>query len=255
MRRVGEAVDDGDRGVRRELVHLCLVERADGDRAQEPRKDERRVTRRLTARELEVRGRDVERHAAGLGYADLGADARARRRLAEDKADSPAGQDPQLPPARALDLQLVREVERRPELVGAPVRDPGEAPALERLGDPSHGAITPTVSRHRADAERGEPAGERPVRGGSRAAQCWCPRSTSGRRRAKSLRNSICAASPRARSRSRSPTTTLTVRASAAVAQEQGDRGREGFEPPPAFRAASLRPVDRDRERPESRPG
>ena len=141
MGRVGEPVDDRDRRVLRELVDLGLVERADRDRAQEAREDERGVAGRLAARELEVCRRDVERHPAELGDPDLRADPCPRRRLAEDEPDGATGQDPQLPPARALDLELVREVERRAELVGAPVGDPREAPALERVGDPGHGAI------------------------------------------------------------------------------------------------------------------
>ena len=139
--RVGEAVDDRDRGVLGVLVDLGLVERADQDRAEEAREDERRVARRLAARELQVGGGDVERHAAELCDPDLGADPRPRRRLTEDEPDRAAGEDPKLLAARALDLQFVGEVERRPELVGAPVGDPREATALERLGDPGHGAI------------------------------------------------------------------------------------------------------------------
>ncbi len=108
---VGEAVDDGDRRVLRELVDLGLVERADQDRAQEAREDERRVACRLAARELQVGGRHVERHSAELGDPDLGADPRARRRLAEDQPDRPARKDPQLLATRPLDLQLVGQVE------------------------------------------------------------------------------------------------------------------------------------------------
>jgi hypothetical protein len=138
---VGEAVDDGDRRVLRELVDLCLVEGADHDAAQEAGEDERGVARRLPARELEVGGGDVERHAAQLRDPDLGADPRPCRRLAEDEPHGSPREDPKLTAARALDLQLVGEVERCPELVGAPVRDKREAPSLERLGDPRHGAI------------------------------------------------------------------------------------------------------------------
>ena len=99
--RVGEAVDDRDRGVLRELVHLGLVERADQDRAQEAGEDERGVARRLPARELEVGRRHVERHPAELGDPHLGADPRPRRRLAEDEPDRAARQDPQLLRRRA----------------------------------------------------------------------------------------------------------------------------------------------------------
>ena len=112
MGEVREPVDDRDRGVLGELVDLGLVERPDHDRAQEPREDERGVARRLAARELEVGGGDVQRHAAELGDPDLGAEPRARRRLAEDQPDRAARQDAELLAPGPLDLQLVGEVER-----------------------------------------------------------------------------------------------------------------------------------------------
>ena len=141
MRRVGEPVDDGDRRVLGELVYLGLVEGADEDRAQEARKHERGVAGRLAAGQLEVGGGHVEGHAAELGDADLGADPGPRGRLAEDEADRATGEDPQLPPPRALHLELVGEVEGRHELVGAPVGDAGEAPSLEGFRDSGHRAI------------------------------------------------------------------------------------------------------------------
>ena len=141
VRDVCEAVDDGDRRVLCVLVHLGLVERADQDRAEEAGEHERRVAGRLAARELEVGGGDVERHAAELGDPHLGADPRPRGRLAEDQPDRSARKQAQLAAPRALDLQLVGQVERESELVRAPVGDPREVPALEGVGDARHGAM------------------------------------------------------------------------------------------------------------------
>ena len=115
--RIGQAVDDRDRRVRRELLDLGLVERADHDRAEEPREHERGVAGRLAPRELEVGGGHVEGHAAELRDPDLRADPGARRRLAEDEADGAAGEDAQLLAPCPLDLQLVGEVEREEQLV------------------------------------------------------------------------------------------------------------------------------------------
>ena len=60
-----------------------------------------------------------------LGDPDLEGDARARRGLVEDEPDRPPGQEPKLAAARALGLELVREVEQRLELV----RDSTQRPA------------------------------------------------------------------------------------------------------------------------------
>ena len=109
---VGEAVDHRNRCVLRERVDLRLVERADQERADEAREDERRVAVALAPRELQVGGREVQRHAAELGDPDLEPDPRARRRLVEDHPDRAPGQDAQLLAADALLLQLVGQVER-----------------------------------------------------------------------------------------------------------------------------------------------
>ena len=94
-------------------------------------------------------GGHVERHPAELGDPDLGADPGARRGLAEDEPDGSAGEDAELLPTRALDLQLVREIERQPQLVGAPVGDAREATALERVRDARHGAMLVSPRRGR----------------------------------------------------------------------------------------------------------
>ena len=135
---VGETVDDRDRRVLGERVDLRLVERADEDRAQEAGEDDRGVARRLAACELQVGGGHIERHPAELGDPDLRADPRPRRRLPKDEADGATGEDAKLAPSSALDLQLVGQVERQRELVRAPVGDPREAAALERLRDARH---------------------------------------------------------------------------------------------------------------------
>src|SRR6476659_9728795 len=246
MRRVGEAVHDRDRRVLGELVDLRLVERPDRDRAQEAREDERGVARRLPARELEISCRDVQRHPAQLGDPDLGADPRARRGLAEDEADRPARQDPQLTTARALDLELVREVESGAELNWAPGGDPREAPALECVGDAGHGTIVLSQNllmnpadyilvyvrtsckeetwRHSyvgspfATSRRCRPRWADSSTGSSRAAAAaprgGSPRSTCGRPGPTSSTRSICPGSRRARSGSRSRTTRGRSRAS-----------------------------------------
>ncbi len=146
---VGQPVDHGHRCVPRELVHLRLLERADHDRAEEAGEDEGRVAVALAARELQVGGRQVERHPAELGDPHLEADARPRRRLVEDQADRSPGQDPQLLAARPLELELVGEVERRLELLARPVADARVAAPLEQLGNPRHRSILVACCRDR----------------------------------------------------------------------------------------------------------
>ena len=124
VREVGEPVDHRDRGMLGERVDLGLVERPDQERADEPREHERGVAVALAAGELQVGGRQVERHAAELGDPDLEADAGAGRRLVEDQPDRAAGQDPQLLAPGALLLQLVGQVERELELRRATSRRP-----------------------------------------------------------------------------------------------------------------------------------
>ena len=66
------------------------------------------------------------------------ADAGPRGGLVEDHPERAAGEDAQLLAARALLLQLVREVERELELRPRPVGDPGVVAALEIVGDARH---------------------------------------------------------------------------------------------------------------------
>ena len=138
MREIGEPVDDRDRGVLGERVDLGLVERADQERADEPREHERGVAVALAAGELQVGGGQVERHAAELRDPDLEADAGAGRRLVEDHPDRAAREHAQLLAPRPLLLQLVGEVERERELVARPVGDARVAAALEAVGDARH---------------------------------------------------------------------------------------------------------------------
>jgi len=56
MRAVREAVDDRDRRVLGELLHVRLLERADHDRIEVAREHVGRVLDRLTAPELEIAG-------------------------------------------------------------------------------------------------------------------------------------------------------------------------------------------------------
>jgi len=137
--RVGEAVDDRDRGVCRELVDVLLGERPDHEPVEVAREDGRRVADRLAAAELKLAGGQVDADAAELGDADLERDAGARRGFGEDEPERPAQQQVLVLSPLVRRLQVVREVERRSQLLGAPVRDPREVPALERLGDGDHG--------------------------------------------------------------------------------------------------------------------
>ena len=128
---VGQAVDDGDRRMLGELLDLRLVVRPDHQGRQEAREHECRVAVRLPACQLQLGGREEERHAAQLRDSDLERDPRPRRRLVEDQADRPPGENAQLGTPSALRFQLVREVEERLQLVARPVCDTREAPALE----------------------------------------------------------------------------------------------------------------------------
>ena len=131
VRLVGQAVDDGDRGVLRELLDLGLLEGADHERGEEAREDERRVAVRLAARKLELGRGQEERHAAELRDADLERHACPRRRLVEDEPDRAARQDAELGTPRALGLQLVREVEERLQILTRPAGDAREARSLQ----------------------------------------------------------------------------------------------------------------------------
>ena len=117
-----------------ELLDVVLGERADDDAVEVAREDDRSVAERLAAPELQLVGREVEPDPAELGDSDPEGDARARRRLLEDQADRPAGQELPLRVA----LQLVRQVEHGLELSPAPVRDLREAPAFQRCGKGKH---------------------------------------------------------------------------------------------------------------------
>ena len=121
--------------------------RANHDRAEKARENERGVARALAARELEVGGGDVEGQPAQLGDADLGADARTRRRLLEDETDRAPREHAELLAACPFDLQLVRKVERERQLFPRPVADAGEAAALERVGDPGHRSLHDGVEK------------------------------------------------------------------------------------------------------------
>ena len=124
-----------------ELLDFLLVERADHERREEPREDERRVPERLPAGELQLRRRQEERHAAELGDPDLEGDARPGRGLVEDETDRPAREDAKLRASRALGLQLVGELEQERELVTRPRRDPREAAALQLFRHARHRAM------------------------------------------------------------------------------------------------------------------
>ena len=147
MREIRQPVDDGDGGVLGELLDFLLLERPDHERGQEAGEDERRVAVRLAASELELRGGEEQRHAAELRDPDLERDASSRRRLVEDQPDGAAGENAQLGPARALGLELVREVEERLELGARPGGDAREAPALQLRGDARHRPKVQRVSR------------------------------------------------------------------------------------------------------------
>ncbi len=138
MREIGEAVDHGDRGVLGELVDLGLVERPDHQSREEPREHERGVAVGLAACELELGGREEERHAAELRDPDLERDPGPGRGLVEDQADRPTRQHTELGPSCALGLQLVGEAEKRLQLVVRPVGDAREVSSLELGRNPGH---------------------------------------------------------------------------------------------------------------------
>jgi hypothetical protein len=139
MRLVREAVDHGDRGVLGELLDLRLLVGADHERGQEAGENERGVAVGLSARQLELRRGQEERHPAQLRDPDLERDPRAGRGLVEDEADRAPRQQAELRPPRALGLQLVGEVEESRELVARPAGDACEAPSFQVRGDARHG--------------------------------------------------------------------------------------------------------------------
>ena len=128
MRAVGQAVDDGDGRVGRELLDIGLGERPDHDRVEVAREDDGRVLDRLAAPELQVAGREVEAGAAELVDPDLERDARSRRGLLEDHPERSAGEEVVLLARLLPTLEVVGQVEHLEQLVAAPVRDAGERP-------------------------------------------------------------------------------------------------------------------------------
>ena len=91
--------------------------------------------------ELEIGGGEVETGAAELRDPDLERDARPRRRLLEDHAERPAGEEVRLLAGGAGRLQLVGEVEHRQPLVARPVGDTREAPPAKPFRDRDHAPI------------------------------------------------------------------------------------------------------------------
>ncbi len=90
MRKLGEAVDDGDGRVVRKLAHHFVVEQADHHGVDIARDHARRVRDGFLARQLHFRAREHDGRAAKLAHADIEGDARARGLLVEDEREHAA---------------------------------------------------------------------------------------------------------------------------------------------------------------------
>jgi hypothetical protein len=85
----------------------------------------------VAATKLEVARGKVEPGAAELVDPDLERDPSSGRGLLEDHSERPAGEEAMLLARLVLALQVVRQVEHLEQLLGTPVRDPGERTTLQ----------------------------------------------------------------------------------------------------------------------------
>src|ERR1019366_5143166 len=92
VKKVGQAVDDGDRRVAGELEDRVVRERAGHDAVDVSREDARCVRDGLAASDLDVARRQKLRRAAELGHPGLEGDARPRGRLLEDHGEDLPGE-------------------------------------------------------------------------------------------------------------------------------------------------------------------
>ena len=126
----------------RQFLDVVLGEGADHQAVEVAREHGGGVPERLAPAELEVGGRQVEPGPSELVDADLERDTRSSRGLLEDHPERAAGEEVVLlAPGLAL-LEVVGEVERRQELLAAPVGDASEMAPFQ--ADRSHGASDAT---------------------------------------------------------------------------------------------------------------
>ena len=171
---VGQAVDDGDGGARREVDHVGLGEGADHDGVEVAREYVAGVFEGLADAQLNVAGAQKERLGAELGDADLERDARARRGLGEDHADRLALEQAVRLAALLGGLQFGCQVEQRADLGRRVVMDGKKVPAFEaQVGDavPQRGHVASLWSRRRSLSVvgAGRPRAARPHGDGSDA--------------------------------------------------------------------------------------
>ena len=143
MRLVGEAVDDGNRGLLRELLDVRLRKRADHDRVEVTGENRCRIADRLPAAELEVAGRQVQADTAELVHPDLEGDAGAGGGLLEDHPERPPRKEVMRLPGALEPLQLVREIEGPEQIGSAPVGDSCKGASFQAVADGDHG-LDPT---------------------------------------------------------------------------------------------------------------
>ncbi len=84
MGLLGQAVDDRNRRVARQFLHVGMVENADHDRVDIARKNARGVGEGFAAAQLHLGARKHDRFAAELAHRQIERDARARRGTIED---------------------------------------------------------------------------------------------------------------------------------------------------------------------------
>ena len=127
-----EAVDDRDRGLRRELGHDLVGARARHDRVHEPLEVLRDVADRFAGAHHDVLG-EVDRVPAELGHPRLERHARAQARtLEQHRQGAPAQRRVGVAPVRAeLGLQRRRPREQRADLGRRQIGGADEVPPAQ----------------------------------------------------------------------------------------------------------------------------
>ena len=125
VQQVGESVDDGNRGLAGELVHLVLVVGADENRVDVAAQHPGRVGDGLAAPDLGVAVRNHDRVAPELGHPRFGAHPGSGRALAEDHRQGAAHERAA---ADLPGLHRLGEPDERPQLGGGQQGEVDEVP-------------------------------------------------------------------------------------------------------------------------------
>ena len=135
MREFGEAVDDGHRGVARQLGQIVVRENADHDGVDEARQHARRVGDALASSDLHLIAREHDRLAAQIAHGEIEGDAGAGRGLVEDERQIFAGERTR----RRLDALHAPRFQRFGEIEDVAQLRAREIGEIEKMTRPRHG--------------------------------------------------------------------------------------------------------------------